>query len=535
MRLILAQLDFAVGAVQANLERVRAACAEADLGNDDLVLFPELTLAGYPPDDLLLRPGFLSRCEAAVAQIEAWGLPGHVLVGHPWHQADRLYNALSWWHDGALQLRYLKQALPNYAVFDEKRYFACGTEAGLMRWGPIQVGVLLCEDIWAMEPAARVVAAGAELLLVANASPYHAGKRAEREAMLSLRAREHGVAIAYVNLVGGQDDLVFDGQSMAVNADGRIAAAVPAFADGLYALEYDPLARRFDSPPWHVSAAVDETALVYAGLVRATADYVRKNGFKRVLLGLSGGIDSALTLAIAVDALGADQVEAILLPSRFTSALSNEEAARQAELLGVRWRSLPIEAPFQAFLDTLAPSFTGRGADVTEENLQSRCRGVLLMALSNKFGSLLLSTGNKSEMAMGYATLYGDMCGAFAPLKDVYKTEVYALARWRNAQAPAIPEAVIERPPSAELRANQVDQDSLPPYAELDAILYRFIELDRAREDIIAEGYPAEVVQRVGRQVLLNEYKRRQAPPGPKVSRRAFGRERRYPVSSGYR
>jgi NAD+ synthase (glutamine-hydrolysing) len=535
MRLILAQLDFAVGAVQANLERVRAACAEGELGNDDLILFPELTLAGYPPDDLLLRPGFLARCEAAVAQIDAWGLPGHVLVGHPWHVDERLYNALSWWHDGALQLRYLKQALPNYAVFDEKRYFGRGDASGLMRWGEVRVGVLLCEDIWAMAPAARAVADGAELLLVANASPYHAGKRAEREAMLRLRAREHGVAIAYVNLVGGQDDLIFDGQSMAVNADGSIAAVVPAFADSLFAIEYDPLARRFDVPPWHVEAPVDESGLIYEALVRATADYVRKNGFQRVLLGLSGGIDSALTLAIAVDALGADQVEAILLPSRYTSDLSNAEAARQAELLGVQWHSLPIEAPFQAFVDTLAPRFAGLETDVTEENLQSRCRGVLLMALSNKFGSLLLSTGNKSEMAMGYATLYGDMCGAFAPLKDLYKTEVYALSRWRNTQSPAIPAAVIERPPSAELRANQVDQDTLPPYEQLDAILYRFIELDRARADIIAEGYPAEVVQRVGRQVLINEYKRRQAPPGPKVSRRAFGRERRYPVSSGYR
>lgn len=535
MRITLAQLDFCVGAVDANVERVRAACAEADLGTNDLILFPELALAGYPPDDLLLRPGFLRRCQDAVASVEAAGLPGHVLVGHPWQRDDRLYNACSWWHDGQLRLRYLKQALPNYAVFDEKRHFARGDAVGIVDWQGVPVGLLLCEDIWADEPAARAVAAGAELLLVANASPYHGGKRAEREALLQRRAREHGVAIVYLNLVGGQDDIVFDGQSLAVDADGRIAAAAPAFAEGLYTLDYDHAQRRFARPDWHCPPPEAEWGLLYAAVVRATADYVRKNGFKRVLLGLSGGIDSALTLAIAADALGAGNVDAILLPSRYTSELSNVEAARQAELLGAAWQSLPIEAAFGAFLTTLAPLFGDRPPDVTEENLQSRCRGVILMALSNKFGGLLLSTGNKSEMAMGYATLYGDMCGGFAPLKDLYKTEVYALARWRNAQGPAIPEVVIERPPSAELRDNQVDQDSLPPYEQLDAILYRFIELDQCRDRIIADGYPAEVVRRVARQVLLNEYKRRQAPPGPKVSRRAFGRERRYPISSGYR
>ena len=535
MKLTLAQLDFVVGDVDGNVERVRSACQRSGQSGDDLLLFPELAIAGYPPDDLLLRPGFLARCQAGVSAIEAAALPGHVLVGHPWQQDEQLYNACSWWRDGQLQLRYLKQALPNYAVFDEKRHFARGQEVGLVRWGAVSVGLMICEDIWADAPTARTVAAGAELLLVCNASPYHAGKRAEREALLQRRAREHGVAIAYVNLLGGQDDIVFDGQSLAVNADGSIAGVAPAFAEELLSLDYDPTRRHFAPVQWHVPAPAEEWSTLYAALVRSTADYVRKNGFSKVLLGLSGGIDSALTLAIAVDALGPEQVEAILLPSRYTSDLSNVEAARQAEILGVRWRSLPIEAPFQAFLDTLAPTFEGRPVDVTEENLQSRCRGVILMALSNKFGSLLLSTGNKSEMAMGYATLYGDMCGAFAPLKDVYKTEVFALARWRNTQGMAIPEAVIERPPSAELRDNQVDQDSLPPYEQLDAILYRFIELDRSRAAIIEEGYPEAMVQRVGRHVLLNEYKRRQAPPGPKVSHRAFGRERRYPISSGFR
>lgn len=535
MRLVLGQLDCTVGAVEGNAERVQEACAELALGADDLLICPEMALSGYPPEDLLLRPGFLRRCSDALAGMRSEHEQGNLLVGHPWAEGDRLYNAATWWQAGQLQLRYRKQELPNYAVFDDKRYFTPGETAGLVRWGAVQVGVLICEDIWEELPTRLAVHAGAELLLVLNASPYHAGKRARREELLSRRAREYGVAIAYVNLVGGQDDQIYDGQSMAVNADGEIAGVAPAFVEGLFELEYNARERRFATPHWHTAEPVDELELVYDAAVCATRDYIAKNGFRKVLLGLSGGIDSALTLAIAVDALGPENVDAVLLPSRYTSDLSNDEAARQAEMLGVRWRSIPIEAPFQAFLAELQPHFDGFAADITEENLQSRCRGVILMALSNKLGSLLLSTGNKSEMAVGYATLYGDMCGAFAPLKDMYKTEVYRLARLRNRRSPAIPEVVIDRPPSAELRDNQVDQDSLPPYDVLDGILYRFIEQERCRDEIVAEGYDAATVSRVTGLVLRNEYKRRQAPPGPRVSTRAFGRERRYPISSGYK
>ncbi len=535
MRLILGQLDCTVGAVEVNRERLQRAWDDAAIGADDLLICPELALAGYPPEDLLLRPGFLRRCAVEFAQLKAGHRGGNLLVGHPWHEADRLYNVASWLRDGQLQLRYRKQALPNYAVFDEKRYFQRGSQPGLARWGDVPVGVLICEDIWEELPARAAVHAGAELLLVINASPFHVGKRSRREALLAARAREHGVAIAYVNLVGGQDDLLFDGQSTVVNPDGEVVAVAPAFVEGLYEIEFDPASRRFVRPDWHVVEQRSDLELVYDGIVRATGDYVRKNGFSKVLLGLSGGIDSALTLAVAADALGPENVDAVLLPSRYTSELSNTEAARQAEMLGVRWRSIPIEQPFEAFLNELQPHFEGRDPDITEENLQSRCRGVILMALSNKLGSLLLSTGNKSEMAVGYATLYGDMCGAFAPLKDLYKTEVYALARLRNQISPAIPEVVIERPPSAELRDNQVDQDSLPPYDVLDAILHRFIEQEMSRTEIVADGFEEATVRRVAAQVLRNEYKRRQAPPGPRVSTRAFGRERRYPISSGYR
>ena len=535
MRLILGQLDCTVGAVEVNRERLRQAWSDARLSPDDLLICPELALAGYPPEDLLLRPGFLRRCANELNTLQQQTAGGHLLIGHPWAEKDRLYNAASWWCDGSTQLRYRKQALPNYAVFDEKRYFQRGTVPAVGRWGEVKVGVLICEDIWEEMPARAAVHAGADLLVVINASPFHVGKRARREALLSARAREHGVAIAYVNLVGGQDDLIFDGQSTVVNSDGHIVAVAPAFTEGLYEIEYDPARRQFVRPDWHVDEKRSDLELVYDGIVRATGDYVRKNGFSKVLLGLSGGIDSALTLAIAADALGPENVDAVLLPSRYTSDMSNEEAARQAEMLGVRWRSIPIEQPFQAFLAELEAHFEGRAPDITEENLQSRCRGVILMALSNKLGSLLLSTGNKSEMAVGYATLYGDMCGAFAPLKDLYKTEVYQIAALRNRYSAAIPQAVIDRPPSAELRDNQVDQDSLPPYEVLDGILYRFIEQEMSRPEIIADGFDEATVRKVAAQVLRNEYKRRQAPPGPRVSTRAFGRERRYPISSGYR
>jgi len=395
------------------------------------------------------------------------------------------------------------------------------------------------------------VRAGAELLLVINASPFDIPQAKTREELLSRRARENDVAIAYVNVVGGQDDLLFDGGSLLVEPDGRIAARAPQFVDALLIAEYDSAARRFTARDWPVAEDVSVEAIVYAGLERGIRDYIGKNGFPGVLLGLSGGIDSALTLALAVDALGAERVTAIMMPSRFTSDLSLSGARAQAERLGVDYHVLPIESAFEAFREILAPAFAGRAEDITEENLQARCRGVLLMALSNKFGRLVLTTGNKSEMAVGYATLYGDMCGGYAPLKDVYKTLVWRLARWRNARDArvssraggaesenaswVIPPAVIERPPSAELRADQTDQDSLPPYDILDAMLERFVDGEESQAEIVAAGFDEATVRRVARLVLASEYKRRQSAPGPKITTRAFGRDRRYPISSGWR
>jgi NAD+ synthase (glutamine-hydrolysing) len=434
--------------------------------------------------------------------------------------------------------RVRKQRLPNYTVFDEKRYFTESHGTSVIERDGLRIGVLICEDAWFPEPAAAARAAGAQLLLVLNASPYHQGKAGDREAVLALRAREQGLPLIYCNLIGGQDDLLFDGQSLLIDADGKVRAAAPAFEEHLLLVDINVAAdgsARLIPVDWPSRLPAEPEGEVYRALVRATADYVRKNGFRDVLLGLSGGIDSALTMAIAVDALGPERVNAVLLPSRFTSDLSNREALAQATTQGVRAQMLSIEAPFNAFIATLAPVFAGRAPDTTEENLQARCRGAMLMALSNKFGSLLLTTGNKSEMAVGYATIYGDMCGGFAPIKDVYKTEVYAIARWRNEQSPVIPEAVLTRAPSAELRENQTDQDSLPPYPVLDDILRRFIELDEPRSAIVAAGHDRVTVERVAALVLRNEYKRRQSAPGPRVTARSFGRDRRFPISSGYR
>ncbi|GMU44794.1 MAG: NAD+ synthase [Xanthomonadales bacterium] len=535
-RIALVQDDFPVGAVAANLRRLKDLRQQATGLGARLLLTPELALSGYPPEDLLYRPGFQARIDGALADLADDAGDCDLLVGHPARVDGRLYNCASFIATGAVRALARKQRLPNYTVFDEKRYFAESLGATVVDHRGLRVGVLICEDAWFPEPAAAARAQGAQILLVLNASPYHQGKRAERAAVLGARALECGLPLVYCNLVGGQDDLIFDGQSMLFGADGALLGCAPAFCDHLLLVDIEPgEPTRLHAVDWPASRHEPPEAEVYRALVRATADYVRKNGFREVLLGLSGGIDSALTLAIAVDALGADAVTAVRLPSRYTSALSNDEAATQARAQGVRIETLPIEGPCQAFLDTLAPLFTGRAPDITEENLQSRCRGVLLMALSNKFGGLVLSTGNKSEMAVGYATIYGDMCGGFAPLKDVYKTQVYALARWRNSLDPAIPSAVIERAPSAELRENQTDQDSLPPYPELDDILCRFIEHDQPRAAIVAAGHDAATVARVTGLVLRNEYKRRQSAPGPRVTARSFGRDRRFPISSGYR
>lgn len=536
LRFALAQHDFPVGAVAGNAARIRRLWAEAAQGGASLVAFPELALSGYPPEDLLLRPSFLAACDEDMQALAGEAGACAAVTGFPCRDEDgTVRNAVAVLHEGRLAHRAFKQVLPNYAVFDEKRYFAAGGATCVFDLDGIRVALLVCEDIWDDAPVAQASDAGAELILVVNASPWHRGKRRQREALLARHARISGCAIAYVNLVGGQDDLLFDGSSMLVNADGTVVARAPAFEDVLLHCRFDADTRTLHAEGWPEGPVRKDEALLYDGLVRGLRDYVGKNGFEDVLLGLSGGIDSALTLALAVDALGPGHVTAVMLPSRYTSEVSLAGARDQAEALGVAYRVLPIESSLEAMLDTLQPAFAGKPADTTEENLQARIRGAMLMALSNKHGKLLLATGNKSEMAVGYSTLYGDMCGAYAPLKDVYKTLVYALARWRNGAGPAIPLAVIERPPSAELRADQTDQDSLPPYDELDAILEAFVEDDCSQAEIIAAGHDADTVHRVARLVMGNEFKRRQAAPGPKVTRRAFGRERRYPISSRWR
>ncbi|TCO42625.1 NAD+ synthase [Dokdonella fugitiva] len=545
LRIALAQFDFPVGSVARNEERIAALVAQArDEHRADLVLFPELALSGYPPEDLLLRPSFLAECEAALGRLAAATRGIVAVVGWPQAAGSVVYNAASVLRDGAVAATYRKRELPNYAVFDERRYFDVDPDRDdcVFDVGGVRVGLIICEDLWFAEPFAGTVAAGAELVLVPNASPFERDKHAQRDALLAERVQEsrrdgRGVGVAYLNTVGGQDAVVFDGASVLADGDGHVHPAARAFEDHWLVADYDAATRRFTPVAWPVEEDEGRDALAWRAIVRGTRDYCVKNGFSKAWIGLSGGIDSALVLAVAVDALGAGNVTGVRLPSRYTSELSNDLADEQARALGVRIMSVPIEAPFRGFLDALAPAFAGVDADVTEENLQSRCRGVILMALANKFGGLLLTTGNKSEYAVGYATIYGDMCGGYAPIKDLYKTEVFALARWRNAVAgtPVIPPAVIARPPSAELRENQTDQDSLPPYDVLDAILLRHVDQEQSREEIVRAGFDAATVERVLRLVKISEWKRQQAAPGPKVSRRAFGRERRYPITSGWR
>lgn len=549
LRLALAQFDFPVGDIEGNAERIIAMAAQArdELGAQ-LVLFPELALCGYPPEDLLLRPAFLADCEAAMRRIAAATRGIVAVVGWPEAAGAVVYNSASVLRDGVVAATSRKRELPNYAVFDERRYFDVDPDGGpcVFEVEGVPVGLLVCEDLWFPEPLARTCAAGAKLVLVPNASPFERDKHAQRDALLAQRVAETaptgGAALAYLNVVGGQDALVFDGASVLADGDGVVHPAAAAFLDEWLVADFDPQTLRFRAVQWTVDGDESRDALCWRALVRGIRDYFSKNGFSQAWLGLSGGIDSALVLALAVDALGEDNVTAVRMPSRYTAGLSNDLADEQCRSLGVRLLSIPIEQPFQGFLDALAGTFEGRPVDTTEENLQSRSRGAVLMALSNKFGGLVLTTGNKSEYAVGYATIYGDMCGGYAPLKDVYKTEVYALARWRNTVGgsapnggPVIPTGVIERPPSAELRANQLDQDSLPPYDVLDAILLRHVDQEQSGEEIVAAGFDAAVVERVLELVRTSEWKRHQSAPGPKVSRRAFGRERRYPITNGYR
>jgi NAD+ synthase (glutamine-hydrolysing) len=531
LRIVLAQLNLHVGAIDANLAQCLQAVQQArdELGAHAIV-FPELTLSSYPPEDLLLRPAFQQRIEGALATLAAASHGITLIVGHPARAGAVLRNAASVLRDGQCIACYHKQQLPNYGVFDERRYFEPGDLPCVFDLEGVPTAVTICEDLWVPGQAAQARAGGARLMLNLNGSPFHTDKPALRETVLAAAAREGDMPIVYVNLVGGQDELVFDGASMVLDRSGRRVLQAPCFEPALMLAEFIDAA----PVPQPLPQAPPTEAMVYQALVLGVRDYVRKNRFPSVVLGLSGGVDSALTLAIAVDALGADSVLAVLLPSRYTADMSNEDALLQCGRMGVAHEVLSIEPAHAAFMHILAPVFGERPADITEENIQARCRGVLLMALSNKFGRLVLTTSNKSESAVGYSTLYGDMAGGFAPIKDCPKTLVYRLARWRNRELEVIPERVLVRPPSAELRPDQTDQDSLPPYDVLDAILERYVEQDRSPADIAAEGFPFETVLKVARLVDRNEYKRRQAAPGVRITTRAFGRDRRYPITSGY-
>jgi NAD+ synthase len=546
LAIALAQTDPKVGDVAGNLALARAARGEAAKRGADLVVFTELNIAGYPPEDLVLKPAFQEACRAAVESLAADtadGGPG-VIVGAPWVDAGRLHNTALLLDGGKIAALRHKHELPNYGVFDEKRVFAAGPLPGPIVFRGVRLGLMVCEDMWFPDVAECLVESGAEILVVPNGSPFEIDKLDERIALGVQRVVETGLPLIYVNQIGGQDELVFDGASFVLNADRQLAAQMPAFVSDLALTKW-----RRESGGWACvegprARPPEKLEAIYAALVLGLRDYVTKNRFPGVILGLSGGIDSALTAAIAADALGPDKVRAVMMPSRFTSQESLDDAAACAKLLGIKYDTISIVPAVGAFAEMLAPMFEGTKPDTTEENIQSRARGLTLMALSNKFGHMVVSTGNKSEMSAGYATLYGDMCGGFAVLKDVYKTTVFDLSRWRNAHRPAdalgpkgavMPERVIVKPPTAELREGQTDEASLGPYSRLDAILQALVEGEGSVSAVVAKGFAEDEVRRIWRMLDLAEYKRRQAPPGVKITRRAFGRERRYPIVNGFR
>lgn len=536
INILMAQMNTRVGDFEGNTARVIAAVQRAqEQVAAPVLVFPELTLCGYPPEDLLLRPSIELRVNQSLHAIcaamtgDAW-----VVLGYPRREGIALYNAAAVLHRGEIVAEYHKQCLPNYQVFDEKRYFQPGERPCVVEIAGLQVGLTICEDIWEPGPVRDAVQAGAELVLNLNSSPYHRGKRVERWDLVADRARSNNCPVVYVNQVGGQDELVFDGGSFAVDARGELVAAAPSFVEGEYWLQTIQTDSGICFSGLEVAAPLDELEAVWQALVLGLRDYVNKNRFRGVVLGLSGGIDSALTLAAAVEALGPERVEAVMMPFRYTAQMSVEDAAEQSRMLGVKHKVISIEPMYEAFMAGLQEEFAGTRVDTTEQNLQARCRGVLLMSISNKKGLLVLTTGNKSELAVGYSTLYGDMAGGFDVLKDVPKTLVFELARYRNSLRPCIPQRVIDRPPSAELAPDQKDEDSLPPYPVLDRILELYVEQDFSASAIIATGLDAEQVHRVLRLVDLNEYKRRQAPIGVRISRRGFGRDRRYPITSAW-
>ena len=540
-----AQLNPCVGDLPGNAARVRKARADAADLNADLVVFSELVLVGYPPEDLVLRPALVDAAAGVLRELEkesAPGVPG-LVVGLPWMQDGLLYNAVALVADGRTEIR-LKHELPNYGVFDEKRVFAPGPVPDPVTFRDVRLGLPICEDVWSPACAAPLARKGAELLLVANGSPFEVEKFHQRLDLTRQRVNESGLPIAYVNQVGGQDELVFDGGSFIMNRDGSLAQLLPFWSEALVLSHWTRTTSGYHCEGDAVWTPEPRLASIYNAMVLGLRDYARKNGFRGVVLGLSGGIDSALTAAVAVDALGAECVRGVRLPSRFTSEASMIDAADSARSLGIQMDTIPIEATVASAEHTLEPLFSGRSRDVTEENLQARVRAVLLMALSNKFGELLVTTGNKSEMSVGYATLYGDMCGGYSVLKDIYKTEVYALARWRNEQSPegglgpeglVVPESSLTKVPTAELRPDQTDQDSLPPYEVLDAVLSGLIEDEHSVDAIAARGVARETVARIQRLLYAAEYKRRQAPPGVKITRKSFGRDRRYPLTNAFR
>ena len=536
LRIALAQLNMLVGDVAGNVAKAGSAIIRArDELQADVIVFPELALSAYPPEDLLLRPGLHRQVLRGLEILKRQVTGIDVVVGYPSPGPEGLYNSASLIRDGAIVATYHKQHLPNYSVFDEKRYFQPGRDPAVIAIKGVPVAITICEDLWHPGPMGQAQAAGARLMLNLNASPFHALKGGEREAVLRQRVLEAPMPIVYVNQVGGQDELVFDGESFVMAANGRIMLRGRPFVEEIYTADFVIGDKGITPQPGQMHEPLPQAESVYQALVLGVRDYIEKNGFQGAVIGLSGGVDSALTLAIAVDAIGASRVEAVMMPSRYTAAMSLEDARTEAETLGVEYHVISIEPAFRAFLDSLRQEFAGTAEDTTEENIQARCRGVILMAISNKKRKILLTTGNKSEMAVGYATLYGDMAGGYAPIKDLPKTMVYALSRYRNSIAPVIPQRVLERPPSAELKPDQKDQDSLPPYDILDPILEMYVEQDKSAEEIVAAGYDAETVLRVIVLVNRNEYKRRQAPPGVRVTRRAFGRDRRYPITSGYR
>ena len=531
----LAQLNPTVGAIEGNLAKARATRDKAR--EADLILFPELFICGYPPEDLVLRPSLTTACKSAIEALAEETRQGPaVLIGLPWREGENLYNAVALLANGKIEALRFKHELPNYGVFDEKRVFQAGPAPGPISFNGVRIGVPICEDIWTEETCETLAETGAEILLVPNGSPFERNKDDRRLNLVVSRVTETGLPMAYLNQVGGQDELVFDGASFVLNGDRSLALQMPMFEEAITLTEWN----RQASGEWRMTQGKlvtlpEKEEETWKACVLGLGDYVRKNRFPGVVLGLSGGIDSAVVAAMAVDALGKHAVHCVMLPYAYTSKESLADAEQCARLLGVRYDVVPIKEPVEGFLSALKPMFNGKNRDTTEENIQSRTRGAILMAISNKFGSMVLTTGNKSEMSVGYATLYGDMNGGFNPIKDVYKTQVYRLAAWRNAQGRVIPEHIISKAPSAELRENQTDQDSLPPYDVLDDILSCLVEYERPVADIVKRGHDEALVKRVQHMLYVAEYKRRQAAPGVKITQRNFGRDRRYPITNGFR